>query len=654
MVIGKSVRQDYDGDGSTALEFDADGDGVDDFEYASYGFSFVNQPSLGIDADNNLYCAFSANIDGAYESDTRAYRDVYLIKLDATQGEWKGPLNISEDSENEDVYPTIARDVYGTVHMVWQSDNLTGTAVQNGNGQGHDTYVTNSILYEGVNVDDIVDPASPVNTEPEIYLVDGTVPYALLNCPPPVDRFGQLYIFDYPDGDISDMAEATGTDVSVVNESEDPTENTNYWDLTATDSDGNTETVDYTDADGNYYPILVFDDTDAPVILLEPVGTFFSDEDGDGIEEEYVFEQEEFDTIDVLIDTEYMDYGAWLGGDEGFVFGCPPELSSIDNVDTSTPGTYEFTYEAVDINGNEAEPRTRVINVISEDTSAPTLEIYDIIDGQVYIVEEGYEYTAAVGADSWEIPGYYAYDNVDGDITSDVMIDGAVDLTTVGTYTLTFSVEDASGNPASQTVNVNVGDFDDPEIDLDGPATSAWACNTAFTDPGFEAFDEVDGDLTGSVTVTVQIEIDGETYDLDEPCVSCEGTYVITYEVCDAAGNCTSETRNVVVFDVAGTGACDWDCGACGLPGAIGINEVLANAIDVYPTPTTGILNISLDAIQGGADVYVMDAAGRTVAQQKDGQGTISVDLTDASAGVYLVKIVTAEGTITKKVVLDK
>ncbi len=646
-IIGKSVRQDYDGDGSTALYYDADGDGINDFENAEYGFTYVGQPSLGIDQDDNLYCAYSANIDGAYESDVRVFRDVYLIKLDASTNEWKGPLNISENPEREDVFPTIQRYIYDKVHFIWQSDLLTGINAL----AGQEFCVLNEILYESIDVEDINDPLSPVNTAPEIFLVDGIIPYALLNCPPNIDRFGQLYIFDYPDGDISDLAEASGTDVSVVNESEDPAENSNYWDLSATDVDGNSTTYAYKDTDGNYYPILVFDDLNPPIILLEPVNVILSDEDGDGIEEEYVFEQIGFDTIDVLIDTEYTDYGAWLGGDEGFVYGCQPELSVSSTVNTAIPGTYTVTYEAVDINGNEAVTRTRVVNVISEDPYAPVLEIYDLIDDELITVEEGYEFIVGVGTDSWNIPGYYAYDNVEGNLTADVVIEGTFDLSTIGIYTLTFSITDTAGNTTSQTVYVIVSDLEAPEIELVGSTYVALPCNQEFMPWGYTAFDEVDGDLTSAVSVSVQIEYEGEIYDVYEPCPFCEATYIITYEVCDAAGNCTTETRTVEVFDVLGTGECIWDCSIC-YPG--GIDEsYLDQIIKVYPSPTTGILKIELDPTLIESVVKIYNVTGRLIAQQV-GQGTITADLTAASAGVYLVKIVTAEGTITKKVVLDK
>lgn len=54
--------------------------------------------------------------------------------------------------------------------------------------------------------------------------------------------------------------------------------------------------------------------------------------------------------------------------------------------------------------------------------------------------------------------GATATDNIDGDITSKIVISGSVDKTTAGTYTLTYSVKDTSGNETNVTRTVKVKD----------------------------------------------------------------------------------------------------------------------------------------------------------------------------------------------------
>lgn len=51
--------------------------------------------------------------------------------------------------------------------------------------------------------------------------------------------------------------------------------------------------------------------------------------------------------------------------------------------------------------------------------------------------------------DPYVEPGYRATDNVDGDVTSRVQVQGQVNTEVVGTYTLTYTVSDAAGNAAS-------------------------------------------------------------------------------------------------------------------------------------------------------------------------------------------------------------
>ena len=64
--------------------------------------------------------------------------------------------------------------------------------------------------------------------------------------------------------------------------------------------------------------------------------------------------------------------------------------------------------------------------------------------------------------------GATATDNYDSGLT--VVVGGdTVDTSTLGTYTVTYNVSDAAGNPAAQKVRtVNVVDNTDPTITLNG------------------------------------------------------------------------------------------------------------------------------------------------------------------------------------------
>ena len=97
-----------------------------------------------------------------------------------------------------------------------------------------------------------------------------------------------------------------------------------------------------------------------------------------------------------------------------------------------------------------------------------------------------------------------------------------------------------SGNDGSNNTG-NTGDTTPPEITLLGanPLQIDISSGGTFTDPGATATDDVDGDISADIVTG------GNTVD-----TSTTGTYVLTYDASDTAGNAASQvTRNVVVID---------------------------------------------------------------------------------------------------------
>ena len=117
-----------------------------------------------------------------------------------------------------------------------------------------------------------------------------------------------------------------------------------------------------------------------------------------------------------------------------------------------------------------------------------------------------------------------------------------VDSNKVGIYYVTYDVANSAGVSAVQfhrKVIVidwsNPIDYDDPSISLNGDHGINIKLGEEFIDPGFTAFDEVDGDITSNVTVEGSVD------------TTVAGLYEITYSVRDAAGNRTKVTRNIYV-----------------------------------------------------------------------------------------------------------
>src|SRR5690606_30078104 len=57
-------------------------------------------------------------------------------------------------------------------------------------------------------------------------------------------------------------------------------------------------------------------------------------------------------------------------------------------------------------------------------------------------------------------------DNVDGDIASQITVEGVVDHTELGVYTLTYTVSDVQGNTSVATRTVHVLDRTAPEFNF--------------------------------------------------------------------------------------------------------------------------------------------------------------------------------------------
>ena len=194
-------------------------------------------------------------------------------------------------------------------------------------------------------------------------------------------------------------------------------------------------------------------------------------------------------------------------------------------VDESTPGSYSVTYNVMDSDGNMATEVIRTVNV--NDVTAPAIALLG-----------ANPLNLAVG-DTYVEAGAIATDDVDGNLNSSIMIDDSeVDMNAPGTYEVVYTVADAAGNMAMVKRTVNVTDQDGPVITLIGPDPIVVPANNPYTDPGATATDFVDGDVSGDIV------IDATTVD-----VTTLGTYTVTFNVTDAAGNAAAEvTRTVEVI----------------------------------------------------------------------------------------------------------
>ena len=228
-------------------------------------------------------------------------------------------------------------------------------------------------------------------------------------------------------------------------------------------------------------------------------------------------------TVTIEVGTTYTDSGATAA--DNYDGDLTSSIAIVNNVDTSTVGTYTVTYNVSDTSGNAADSVTRTVNVV--DTTAPVITL---LGDNPMTIEVGTTFTD---------PGATASDAGDGDLTSSIVVSGSVDTSTIGTYTLTYDVSDTSGNPAdSVTRTVNVVDTTVPVITLLGDTTVTIEVGATYTDSGATAADNYDGDLTSSIAIVNNVD------------TSTVGTYTVTYNVSDTSGNAAVPvTRTVNVVD---------------------------------------------------------------------------------------------------------
>jgi hypothetical protein len=161
------------------------------------------------------------------------------------------------------------------------------------------------------------------------------------------------------------------------------------------------------------------------------------------------------------------------------------------------------------------------------DVTAPVLTLLGTSPVALYV---GDVYTDA---------GATASDDIDGNITANIVTTSTVDTSTEGNYTVTYHVSDNAGNVATLVRQVNVAAVlvdEVPTITISGEDVTL-VIGDAYTDAGATASDAEDGVLTVSVNSTVD--------------TATAGDYEVIYTATDSAGQSVSKSRSVKVITAA-------------------------------------------------------------------------------------------------------
>lgn len=167
-------------------------------------------------------------------------------------------------------------------------------------------------------------------------------------------------------------------------------------------------------------------------------------------------------------------------------------------LDTSKEGVYNIFYSVINRYGVETVRIMRTIKVVRT-------------DGLLILNQPEYQVMELGSVTDYEDPGFVALDTDGKDLTLDVKVDSNLNLTEPGTYSIVYKMTDSLGVEHSQVRKVKITLPSKPVIVLKGAGLSVdkplrieigkTAEETALFDPGFKAYDAIDGDITAKVLV---------------------------------------------------------------------------------------------------------------------------------------------------------
>ena len=134
---------------------------------------------------------------------------------------------------------------------------------------------------------------------------------------------------------------------------------------------------------------------------------------------------------------EYIEPGYYAITNSGKI--KQKEIIVTNPVDSSKPGTYAISYTISD----KIKKRT----VIVTEKEKESILTFELKGEQEITLKRGQEYVE---------PGYVANDTLDGDLTNFVKLSGTVDTSTIGTYTITYQVENSQGKKIAKARTINV------------------------------------------------------------------------------------------------------------------------------------------------------------------------------------------------------
>ncbi|PJA08626.1 MAG: hypothetical protein COX70_03205 [Flavobacteriales bacterium CG_4_10_14_0_2_um_filter_32_8] len=192
--------------------------------------------------------------------------------------------------------------------------------------------------------------------------------------------------------------------------------------------------------------------------------------------------------------------------------------------------------------------------------------------------------------------------------------------TNTGVYTYYVKYSDAACSVApADTVTLTINPL--PNINLGVDTTICDNSVIVLNSGSFSSYLWQDNSTTSTFTV------DGN--------VTGIGTFTYWVEVTDGNG-CVNSDSIVVNVSICTS-----------------INEEVTNTISIYPTPTTGILTISMNYFVPDTKIQLIDNLGRIVYQMTLKSNKSLIYLSKFSKGIYTLRLNTGSDIITKKIIKE-
>jgi len=313
--------------------------------------------------------------------------------------------------------------------------------------------------------------------------------------------------------------------------------------------------------------------------------------------------------------------------DEGSGFGDITNGGVYSNATTETLNITGVTF-AMDsyqyrcVLSNADGSTTSLAATLTTDTENPAITSThndQIVDADTNCEASLLDYTGDVSAT----------DNCDSDLditqspTAGTIISGA-------TNSITLTITDDAGNFAEVSFNVDVVDDTNPvitcigNIAVDADETHYYIVQDTEFDPTETSdncgVDNVENDFNNlSTLANAQLP---------------EGTTTIVWTLTDIAGN-----ENTCSFDVT-------------VNAYVGIADLFANGISIYPNPTNGIVNLEF-AENNIKKLTILDITGKQVIEKTEVQQNEQIDVSSFDSGIYVISIITDNEIFTTKLIKE-